>query len=97
MADNSQALHDIADGLRSLGQSLAGVLEENRQLRGEDAAESTAAEDVRAAFEDLRGKFEPVAEVPTPKPLPETPAGPETPAETPAEAPVDDPETPPAA
>lgn len=95
MADNSQALHDIADGLRSLGQSLAGVLEENRQLRGEDAAESAAAEDVRAAFEDLRGKFEPVAEVPTPEPLPEVPAEPETPSVEPVDE--HDPENPPAA
>lgn len=73
MADNSQALHDIADGLRGLGSTLAVVLEENRALRGEDAAESAAAQDVRAAFDEIRGKFDPVEDVATPAPLPEPP------------------------
>lgn len=58
MADVSQVLNDVAETVRgSLFNSISALLAENTQLRGEDASESTAAENVRAAVSELGGLF----------------------------------------
>lgn len=85
MADVSQVLNDVADGLRGpLATSIQALLAENVQLRatnaelsGEDVAESAAADNVAGAFNDVSGLFAP-ADVPVdpidPIEVPEAPA-----------------------
>lgn len=83
MADVSQVLNDVATGLRdNLGPRIQDVLAENAALRtrnaeleGEDVAESAAAENVRAAFDEVARAFDQTDEAPTPDPLPEPPEG----------------------
>lgn len=93
MADVSQVLNEVAEGLRTnLGPRIAELLSENDTLRarnaeleGEDVAESAAAEGVRSAYAEVVRPFDGTDEAPTPEPLPETPAqsgsdgGPESP------------------
>lgn len=81
MADVSQVLNDVATGLRdNLGPRIQDVLAENATLRsrnaeleGEDVAESEAAANVKAAFDDVARAFDGTDEAPTPEPLPEPP------------------------
>lgn len=82
MADVSNVLNEVATGLRDrLGPRIQDVLAENATLRtrnaeleGEDVAESAAAENVKAAFDDVARAFDQTDEAPTPDPLPEPPA-----------------------
>lgn len=81
MADSSQVLNQVADGLRNLAPHLTTLLAErnalaaeNASLKGEDAAESAAADNVKGAFDSVAGLFDQTDEAPTPEPLPETAA-----------------------
>src|SRR5690349_5902834 len=87
MADVSQLLNEVADGLRGplatsindLIASEAAARAEAAQLRGEDVAESDAAANVKAAFDEVASKFSASPDVPDVAPLPpvdETPAPP---------------------
>jgi hypothetical protein len=70
MADVSNVLNEVADGLRGpLATSIQELIAENAALKGEDAAESTAAANVKAAFDEVASKFTPVDEVPDVPPL----------------------------
>jgi hypothetical protein len=79
MADVSHVLNEVADGLRGpLATSIQDLINENASLReqnatlsGEDAAESEAAANVKAAFDEVAAKFAPVEEVPDVPPLDE--------------------------
>jgi peptidoglycan hydrolase CwlO-like protein len=81
MADNSQLLNDVADGLAQLNQPVADLLAENARLRGEDEGESAAAARVRAAYDGIAEKFRAEPEVPDVAPLPPVD---DTPADQPA-------------
>jgi t-SNARE complex subunit (syntaxin) len=70
MADNSQLLNDVADGLAQLNQPVADLLAENARLRGEDEGESAAAARVRAAYDGIAEKFRAEPQVPDVAPLP---------------------------
>jgi hypothetical protein len=81
MADNiTTVLTEVADGLRGpLATSITALLAErdtlaarNAELEGAEAAQSTAADDVRRAFASVAGKFAPVEDV---EDVPELPAG----------------------
>lgn len=94
MADQiTQTLTDVAAGLRGpLATSITALLAErdqlaarNAELEGTEVAQSTAAADVRSAFDEIAGKFAPVADVPDVDPLPEAPAEPTPVDEAPAE------------
>jgi len=90
MADVSGVLNQVADGLRGpLATSITELLAErdrlaadNATLSGEDAAESTAAANVRSAFDGVAALFAPVDEVPDVEPLPEPAPVEETPGDT---------------
>lgn len=79
MADTSALLNEVADGLRGpLATSITELIAENQRLAadnatlsGEDAAESSAAANVRSAFDEVAGKFTAAPEVPDVAPLPE--------------------------
>lgn len=76
MADVSNVLNEVADGLRGpLATSIQDLIAENASLRGEDAAESTAAANVKAAFDEVAGKFTPVEEVEDVPPLDDSGTG----------------------
>lgn len=102
MTDVSGVLNQVADGLRGpLSTSITALIAErdqlaaqNATLTGEDVAESAAAADVKAAFDQVAAKFAPVDEVPDVPVLPEpTPVDP-APVDEPA---VDEPPAPDAA
>lgn len=86
MADTSALLTEVANGLRgplytsvqALIASEAAARAEAAELRGEDVAESAAAQDVRAAFSEVAGLF---AAEPTVPDVPELPAEGEAPAD----------------
>lgn len=91
MADVSNVLNEVAEGLRTLGPRVATLLVENDELRkrnaeleGEDVAESDAAAQVKSAYDDVVKAFDQTDEAPTPEPLPQTDpaAGMETPGES---------------
>jgi hypothetical protein len=84
LLDNSQLLNDVANGLNELGPALVALIDENRQLRSEDAAESNAATRVKEAFDNVAGNFA-SDEVPDVEPLPaDEPTGePPTPVDQP--------------
>jgi hypothetical protein len=79
MADVSGLLNEVADGLRGpLATSITELVaerdrlaSENASLKGEDVAESTAAQAVKAAFDEVAAKFSQAPEVPDVDPLPE--------------------------
>lgn len=70
MADQSQMLNEVADGLSALGPAVADLLAENARLRGEDEAESAAATRVRSEYDALAGRFQSEPSVPDVEPLP---------------------------
>jgi hypothetical protein len=71
MADVSLVLNEVAEGLRGpLATSIQELLAENAALRGEDAAESEAAANVRAAFDEVAAVFAP-DDLPDVDPLPQ--------------------------
>lgn len=84
MADISPLLNEVAESLRGgLSTSIQAILEENAALRatnaelsGEDVAESEAAANVKAAFDEVASKFTAAPEAPDvePLPLPDEPA-----------------------
>lgn len=89
MADVSQVLNEVAAGLRGpLATSIQALIASEAaararvaELEGEDVAESAAAADVKAAFDEVAGVFA----------APELPDVPELPAEP---EPTPDPEAP---
>lgn len=94
MADVSPILNKLADDLRAWAAGpFAAVLQENAtlkarnaELEGEDVAESSAADNAVAAFNELTNPVTEAPEVPVeipPVEVPETPAEPST-GETPA-------------
>lgn len=93
MADTSALLNEVADGLRGpLATSIQELIAENASLKGEDAAESTAAQNVKAAFDELAGKFTSDPSTPDVPPLDPAPVEPAPVAEP--SAPVDGEPTP---
>lgn len=85
MADNSALLNDIAVGLSGpLAGSIQALIAENATLRGEDAAESAAAQNVKSAFDSVASLFAADPEAPAVEPLPEPETGPTGPENTPA-------------
>lgn len=87
MTDVSQVLNDVADGLSGpLATSIRELIAENASLRGEDAAESAAAGNVKVAFDNVAALFAP-ADLPN---VPDLPPGDPFPSSTdPAPAVVD--------
>lgn len=80
MADQSTLLNDIAAGLSGpLAGSIQVLIAENAELRGEDAAESAAAQNVKSAFDSVASLFAAEPEAPAVEPLPEPETGPTTP------------------
>lgn len=79
MADVSGLLNEVADGLRGpLATSVTELIAENQRLAqanasltGEDVAESTAAQNVKTAFDEVASKFTQTPDVPDVGPLPE--------------------------
>jgi hypothetical protein len=71
MADVSAMLNDVAIDLDEMGPALDALIAENAALRGEDAAESAAAEAVRTSFNNLASRFQTEPSVPDVNPLPE--------------------------
>lgn len=80
--DNSQMLNDVALGMIALGEVVGPLLAENAALRGEDAAESAAAGNVKSAFDGLAAKFTAEPSLPDVPPLEPAPE-PGPPVETP--------------
>jgi hypothetical protein len=97
MADVSGVLNEVADGLRGpLATSITELIDENKRLaaeaavargeadalQAEDAGESAAAQNVRAAFDEVAAKFSADPGAPDVDPLP-APGGGEEPAPVP--------------
>lgn len=79
MVNVSADLDDVAEGINQLSTPVSDLLAENARLtaivdgvEAEDVEESAAAGRVRAAFENLRGKFA-APELPDVAPLPDAP------------------------
>jgi hypothetical protein len=76
MADTSALLNEVAAGLRGpLATSIQDLIAENASLRGEDTAETGAAANVKAAFDELAGKFTADPSTPDVPPLDPAPVG----------------------
>ncbi len=80
MADQSALLNSVADGLRTLGGTIAALRDENTGLRarnaeleGEEVAESAATANVKAEFDKVAGLFTAEPDVPDVEPLPDAP------------------------
>lgn len=87
MADQSALLNDIAVGLTNLASPVSDLIaentrlaQENADLKGEDAAETTAAAAVQTAYNNLASKFASTPDVPDVPELPAPPATPDEPA-----------------
>lgn len=86
MADVSEVLNEVAAGLRGpLASSIQALIAENStlaarnaELEGEDVAESSAASDVKAAFDEVAGVFAApeLPDVPELEPVVEEPVDP---------------------
>lgn len=83
MADTSGLLNDVAADMARLAPAIAALVEENTrlatrnaELEGEDATETTAAQNVRTEWDNIAGRFASSPDVPDVPPLPADPSQP---------------------
>lgn len=90
VAADRELLAEIAAGLTALSTPVADLIASEAALRArvaeltdaaaaDEAGDLAAAQNVKAAFDDLAGKFTAEPESPDVEPLPEIPADPESP------------------